>query len=120
MRIHKDILERYRMQIALVTGNLVFASLFMTLALSAFHQPAPHDLKVGVVAPAPVTRALGKRWVAPTRAASSSAPTRARLERSPVSTTGGSTVRSSSPRTTRACWSRTPEAPVPPTLSRAR
>ncbi len=60
MRIHKDILERYRMQIALVTGNLVFASLFMTLALSAFHQPAPHDLKVGVVAPAPVTRALGQ------------------------------------------------------------
>jgi hypothetical protein len=44
--------------IALVTANLAFASLFMTLALSAFHQPAPHDLKVGVVGSPPVTRGL--------------------------------------------------------------
>ena len=58
MGTHRDILRRHRVPIALVTANLAFASLFMTLALSAFHQPAPHDLKVGVVAPAPVTRAL--------------------------------------------------------------
>jgi hypothetical protein len=44
--------------IALVTANLAFASLFMTLALSAFHQPAPHDLKFGVVGTAPVTSGL--------------------------------------------------------------
>jgi hypothetical protein len=58
MGTHREILCRHRVPIALVTANLAFASLFMTLALSAFHQPAPHDLKVGVVAPAPVTRAL--------------------------------------------------------------
>lgn len=58
MRARRYILERYRIQIGLVTANLVFASLFMTLVLSAFHQPAPHDLAVGVVAPAPMTRAL--------------------------------------------------------------
>jgi hypothetical protein len=60
MGTQRHLLERYRLQIALVTANLLFASLFMTLALSAFHQPAPHDLKVGVVAPAAVTRALGR------------------------------------------------------------
>ena len=58
MGTHREILHRHRVPIALVTANLAFASLFMTLALSAFHQPAPHDLKVGVVGPAPVTRAL--------------------------------------------------------------
>jgi hypothetical protein len=58
MRTHREILHRHRVPIVLVSANLAFASLFMTLALSAFHQPAPHDLKVGVVGPAPVTRAL--------------------------------------------------------------
>jgi len=58
MGTHREILKRHRVPIALVIANLVFASLFMTLALSAFHQPTPHDLKVGVVGPAQVTRTL--------------------------------------------------------------
>jgi nucleotide-binding universal stress UspA family protein len=33
----------------------VFAATFVALALSAFHAPAPHDIPVGVVAPATVT-----------------------------------------------------------------
>ena len=55
---NRVILKRYRVPIGLVAANLAFASLFMVLALSAFHQPTPHDLKVGVVASAPVTRTL--------------------------------------------------------------
>jgi hypothetical protein len=58
MGTHREILRRHRVPIALVIANLAFASLFMTLALSAFHQPTPHDLKVGVVGSAPVTRTL--------------------------------------------------------------
>jgi hypothetical protein len=61
MGTHREILKRHRLPIALVAGNLAFASLFMTLALSAFHQPTPHDLKVGVVGSAPVTRTLQRK-----------------------------------------------------------
>ena len=61
MGTHREILKRHRVPIALVAGNLAFASLFMTLALSAFHQPTPHDLKVGVVGAAPVTRTLQRK-----------------------------------------------------------
>jgi len=53
-----DYAERYRVHILFVAGSLAFAAVLVTLVLSAFHQPKPHGLPVGVVAPAPVTRHL--------------------------------------------------------------
>jgi nucleotide-binding universal stress UspA family protein len=35
-------------------ASAAFAAIFVTLTLSAFHQPTPHDLPVGIVAPAAV------------------------------------------------------------------
>ena len=53
-----DYAQRYRVHFLFVAGNLAFAALLITLLLSAFHAPQPHDLPVGVVAPAPVARHL--------------------------------------------------------------
>jgi nucleotide-binding universal stress UspA family protein len=38
-----------------VLASAAFTALFVTLVLSAFHAPAPHDVPVGIVAPARVT-----------------------------------------------------------------
>jgi nucleotide-binding universal stress UspA family protein len=53
-----DYAQRYRAHVLFVAGSLAFAALLVTLLLSAFHQPQPHGLPVGVVAPAPVARHL--------------------------------------------------------------
>lgn len=51
-------LARYRVHVGFVTIHLVFAVVFVTLLLSAFHQPTPHDLPVGIVAPAQSARQI--------------------------------------------------------------
>jgi nucleotide-binding universal stress UspA family protein len=53
-----DYVERYRLYILFVAGSLAFAAVLVTLVLSAYHQPQPHGLPVGVVAPAEVARRL--------------------------------------------------------------
>jgi nucleotide-binding universal stress UspA family protein len=53
-----DYAQRYRVHILFVVGSVAFAAMLVTLLLSAFHQPRPHGLPVGVVASAPVTRHL--------------------------------------------------------------
>ena len=53
-------LRRYRMHVVVVLANAAFAATFVTIALSGFHQPTPHDLPVGIVAPAAVTRQLAR------------------------------------------------------------
>jgi hypothetical protein len=53
-----EVVKRYRIPIGLVTANLVFAAVFIAVALSAFHRPVPHRLPVGVVAPAPAAHRL--------------------------------------------------------------
>ena len=53
-----DYAQRYRIYVLFVSGNLAFAAVLVTLVLSAYHQPQPHGLPVGVVAPAQVTRQL--------------------------------------------------------------
>jgi hypothetical protein len=47
----RELLRRHRLPIALVIANLAFATVFVTVALGAFHQPTPHELPVGVVGP---------------------------------------------------------------------
>jgi nucleotide-binding universal stress UspA family protein len=49
---------RYRIYILFIAGNLAFAAVLVTLVLSAYHQPQPHGLPVGVIAPVQVTRHL--------------------------------------------------------------
>lgn len=51
-------LQRYRVHLAVVLANACFVALFVTIALSGFHQPAPHSLPVGIVAPEPVIQQL--------------------------------------------------------------
>lgn len=46
---------RYRALVGFIGASAAFAAIFVALTLSAFHQPAPHDLPVGVVGPAAVT-----------------------------------------------------------------
>jgi hypothetical protein len=43
--------RRYRIHVALVLANVTFAAVFVAVALSGFHQPTPHSLPVGIVAP---------------------------------------------------------------------
>jgi hypothetical protein len=52
------VLRRYRVHLALVAGNAAFAAIFVAIALSGFHQPRPHGVPVGIVAPAPVVRTV--------------------------------------------------------------
>ncbi len=54
-------LRHYRAHLAVILGNAAFAAIFLTIVLSGFHQPTPHQLPVGVVAPAPVARTLERR-----------------------------------------------------------
>lgn len=51
-------LRHYRAHLAVILGNAAFAAIFLTIVLSGFHQPTPHQLPVGIVAPAPVARTL--------------------------------------------------------------
>jgi nucleotide-binding universal stress UspA family protein len=46
---------RFRAHAGFIVTSAVFAAAFVALALSAFHAPAPHDIPVGIVAPAAVT-----------------------------------------------------------------
>jgi hypothetical protein len=46
---------RFRVHAGFILTSAAFAAVFVALALSAFHAPAPHDLPVGIVAPAAVT-----------------------------------------------------------------
>ena len=52
------IIQRYRAHLAVVAVNSAFAIVFVTIVLTGFHQPTPHDVPVGIVAPAPVARQL--------------------------------------------------------------
>ncbi len=52
------VLRRYRVHLAVVAGNVAFAAIFLAVALSGFHQPRPHGVPVGIVAPAPVARTV--------------------------------------------------------------
>jgi nucleotide-binding universal stress UspA family protein len=46
---------RLRAHAGFIAASAAFAAVFVALALSAFHAPAPHDIPVGIVAPAAVT-----------------------------------------------------------------
>ncbi|MGH3395548.1 MAG: hypothetical protein ACRDPO_12750, partial [Streptosporangiaceae bacterium] len=46
---------RFRLHAGFILAHAGFAALFVALVLSAFHAPSPHDLPVGIVAPAAVT-----------------------------------------------------------------
>jgi hypothetical protein len=52
------VLRRYRLHLAVIASNVAFAAIFVTIALSGFHQPTPHDLPVAIVAPAPVAHTV--------------------------------------------------------------
>ena len=58
MRQPIQILRRHQAHVALVVANVAFAAVFVTIALSGFHQPTPHELPVGVVAPASVSHKI--------------------------------------------------------------
>ena len=45
----------YRAVAGFILASAAFAAIFVALTLSAFHAPRPHDLPVGIVAPAAVT-----------------------------------------------------------------
>lgn len=47
---------QYRALAGFIAASAVFVAIFVTLTLSAFHKPAPHDLPVGIVGSAAVTR----------------------------------------------------------------
>jgi nucleotide-binding universal stress UspA family protein len=46
---------RFRPHAGFILAHAGFAALFVALVLSAFHAPSPHNLPVGIVAPAAVT-----------------------------------------------------------------
>ena len=52
------VLRRYRLHLAVIASNVAFAAIFVTIALSGFHQPTPHHLPVGIVAPPPVAHTV--------------------------------------------------------------
>ena len=47
---------RYRALAGFIVASAAFAAIFVTLTLSAFHAPRPHDLPVGIAGAAAVTR----------------------------------------------------------------
>ena len=47
---------QYRALAGFVVASAVFVAIFVALTLSAFHKPTPHDLPVGIVGSAAVTR----------------------------------------------------------------
>jgi hypothetical protein len=54
MRSSTPIFHHIRLPLVLVAINVAFAAAFIGTALSAFHQPTPHAVPVGIVAPARV------------------------------------------------------------------
>jgi hypothetical protein len=57
----RSYLRHYRVHLAVILGNAAFAAIFVTVVLSGFHQPTPHQLPVGVVASAPAAQTLEHR-----------------------------------------------------------
>jgi hypothetical protein len=55
------VLRRYRAHGAVIAANAAFAAIFVTIALSGFHQPTPHGMPIGIVAPAPVAHAIERK-----------------------------------------------------------
>jgi hypothetical protein len=55
------ILRRYRIALGVIAANVLFAAIFVTAALSGFHQPTPHDIPVGIVAPAPAGQDIQRK-----------------------------------------------------------
>ncbi len=55
MRPSSDIFHRIRVPLGLVAINVAFAAAFISTALSAFHEPTPHAVPVGMVAPGQVS-----------------------------------------------------------------
>lgn len=49
---------RYRAHLLLTLACAAFAALFLAVALSGFHQPAPHGLTLAVAAPAPAAHSI--------------------------------------------------------------
>ena len=47
---------RYRALAGFIVASAAFVAIFVALTLSAFHKPTPHDLPVGIVGSAAVTR----------------------------------------------------------------
>ena len=47
---------QYRALAGFIVASAAFVAIFVALTLSAFHKPTPHDLPVGIVASAAVTR----------------------------------------------------------------
>ena len=47
---------QYRAPVGFIVASATFAAIFVALTLSAFHKPSPHDLPVGIVGSAVVTR----------------------------------------------------------------
>ena len=47
---------QYRALAGFIVASAAFVAIFVALTLSAFHKPTPHDLPVGIVGPAAVTR----------------------------------------------------------------
>jgi hypothetical protein len=47
---------QYRALAGFLVASAVFVAIFVALTLSAFHKPTPHDLPVGIVGSAAVTR----------------------------------------------------------------
>jgi hypothetical protein len=58
MRSRSQIFHRVRVPLGLVALNVAFAAAFIGTALSAYHEPTPHAVPVGIVAPAPVSQAV--------------------------------------------------------------
>jgi hypothetical protein len=54
------IVRRYRAHGAVIAANTAFAAIFVTVALSGFHQPVPHELPVCIVAPPSVAHAIAR------------------------------------------------------------
>ena len=50
--------NQHHVVVGLVVGQVVFATLFVCLLLSAYHQPTPHELPVGVAASPAITQKL--------------------------------------------------------------
>jgi hypothetical protein len=58
MQPSSHIFSRLRVPLGLVAINVAFGAVFLTVTLSAFHQPTPHAVPVGIVAPADAGRQL--------------------------------------------------------------
>ncbi|MGH2894836.1 MAG: hypothetical protein ACRDPM_16450 [Solirubrobacteraceae bacterium] len=56
MRSNTRISHHLRVPLGLVAINVAFAAVFITTALGAFHQPTPHAVPVGIVAPVRVSQ----------------------------------------------------------------